>query len=107
MHGCLSLPLKTEQVFMVRSMLSVPYFERALYDLPEEEVTAGRILALADEIEVRQRGRPWYWAPWGGWRGKEATWAWSICSRLHNVCPRLLPAACRRRSRAGRRRARS
>ena len=26
------------EVFMVRSMLSVPYFEKALYELPEEEV---------------------------------------------------------------------
>ncbi|KAI3435664.1 hypothetical protein D9Q98_001722 [Chlorella vulgaris] len=43
-------------VLMCRSMLSVPYFERALYLLPEEEVTAERILALADETEVKIEG---------------------------------------------------
>lgn len=42
----------------VRTMLSVPYFEKALYELPEEEVTAQRILALADEVEARIEGGP-------------------------------------------------
>ena len=37
-------------------MLSVPYFEKALYELPEEEVTPQRILALADEVEARIEG---------------------------------------------------
>jgi hypothetical protein len=46
------------EVFMVRSMLSVPYFERALYDLPEGEVSGQRILALADEVESRIEGGP-------------------------------------------------
>lgn len=32
-------------------MLAVPYFEKRLYELPDEEVTAERILSLADEIE--------------------------------------------------------
>lgn len=51
--GCHSrLNRSRVQVLMCRSMLSVPYFERALYLLPEEEVTAERILALADETEV-------------------------------------------------------
>ena len=45
-------------VFAVRSMLSVPYFERALYELPEAEVTPRRILELADEIEARIEGGP-------------------------------------------------
>lgn len=39
-------------------MLSVPYFERELYRLPEAEVTAERILALADEVEARIEGGP-------------------------------------------------
>lgn len=39
-------------------MLSVPYFERELYKLPEEEVTAERVLALADEVEGRIEGGP-------------------------------------------------
>ncbi|KAL4458233.1 hypothetical protein ABPG75_013098 [Micractinium tetrahymenae] len=46
------------EVFQVRAMLSVPYFEKALYDLPEEEVTGERILALADEIESKIEGGP-------------------------------------------------
>lgn len=44
-------------VLAVRSMLSVPYFEKALYELPEEEVTPERILELADETERRIEGR--------------------------------------------------
>lgn len=43
-------------VFMLRSMLAVPYFEKALYELPEEEVTPERILQLADEIELKIQG---------------------------------------------------
>lgn len=42
----------------MRAMLSVPYFEKALYELPEEEVTGERILALADEVEARIEGGP-------------------------------------------------
>jgi hypothetical protein len=37
-------------------MLSVPYFERALYELPEEEVTPERILRMADEMEAHIEG---------------------------------------------------
>lgn len=40
----------------LRAMLSVPYFEKALYELPDEEVTADRIQSLADEIEIRIQG---------------------------------------------------
>ena len=40
----------------LRAMLSVPYFEKALYELPDDEVTAERIQALADEIEIRIQG---------------------------------------------------
>lgn len=32
-------------------MLAVPYFEKRLYELPDEEVTAERIVSLADEVE--------------------------------------------------------
>eukprot|EP00292_Cryptomonas_paramecium_P033769 CAMPEP_0113690894 /NCGR_PEP_ID=MMETSP0038_2-20120614/18078_1 /TAXON_ID=2898 /ORGANISM="Cryptomonas paramecium" /LENGTH=663 /DNA_ID=CAMNT_0000612337 /DNA_START=93 /DNA_END=2080 /DNA_ORIENTATION=- /assembly_acc=CAM_ASM_000170 len=41
------------KVFTLRAMLAVPYFEKALYELPEAEVTAERIQALADEVEAR------------------------------------------------------
>jgi hypothetical protein len=39
------------KVFQLRSMLSVSYFEKALYEMPEEEVTAEAVLKLADKIE--------------------------------------------------------
>lgn len=38
-------------VFMVRSMLAVPFFEKALYELAEEQVTPEALTALADSIE--------------------------------------------------------
>eukprot|EP01063_Lacrimia_lanifica_P016002 TRINITY_DN22630_c0_g1_i1.p1 TRINITY_DN22630_c0_g1~~TRINITY_DN22630_c0_g1_i1.p1 ORF type:complete len:633 (+),score=226.34 TRINITY_DN22630_c0_g1_i1:33-1931(+) len=44
------------QVFAVRSMLIVPYFEKALYELPEEEVTPENVLRLADEIDMKLFG---------------------------------------------------
>jgi len=44
------------EVFMVRAMLAVPYFEKALYELPDEEVTAEAILALADRVEDEIQG---------------------------------------------------
>jgi hypothetical protein len=44
------------QVFQLRSMLSVSYFEKALYELPEEEVTAEAVLKLADKIEQEIQG---------------------------------------------------
>ena len=37
-------------------MLAVPYFEKALYELPEERVTPDDLKALADEIERRIQG---------------------------------------------------
>ena len=46
------------KVFMLRAMLAVPYFEKALYELPDEEVTAERIQALAQEVEERVQGGP-------------------------------------------------
>lgn len=39
------------RVFTLRSMLSVPYFEKALYELPDDQVTAEGIQALADRVE--------------------------------------------------------
>jgi hypothetical protein len=38
-------------VLQLRAMLSVSYFEKALYEMPEEEVTAEAVLKLADKIE--------------------------------------------------------
>jgi len=38
-------------VFQLRAMLSVSYFEKALYELPEEQVTAENVRKLADKIE--------------------------------------------------------
>ena len=43
-------------VFQLRAMLSVSYFEKALYELPESEVTAEKIQSLADEIETKIQG---------------------------------------------------
>lgn len=43
-------------VFQLRAMLAVSYFEKALYELSESEVTAEKVLALADEIEKDIQG---------------------------------------------------
>jgi len=43
-------------VFALRRMLSVPYFERALYELPEAELTPERVQGLAAEVEERVGG---------------------------------------------------
>jgi oligoendopeptidase F len=43
-------------VFGLRGMLAVSYFEKALYELPEEEVTKDNVLALADKIETEIQG---------------------------------------------------
>ena len=43
-------------VFVVRSMLAVPFFEKALYELPEEQVTPDQVTALADSIEKDVEG---------------------------------------------------
>ena len=40
----------------LRAMIAVPYFERALYELPEAELSAKRISELADEIEMKIQG---------------------------------------------------
>ena len=43
-------------VFQIRAMLSVSYFEKALYELPEDQVTKENILKLADEMETKIQG---------------------------------------------------
>ena len=43
-------------VFIVRSMLAVPFFEKAVYELPEEQVTPEQVTALADSIEKDVEG---------------------------------------------------
>lgn len=37
-------------------MLAVPYFERALYELPASELTPENVLALADATEAKVQG---------------------------------------------------
>lgn len=46
------------KVFGLRAMICVPYFEKALYELPESEVTAERVAQLADEVELKIQGGP-------------------------------------------------
>eukprot|EP01060_Flectonema_neradi_P012246 TRINITY_DN1912_c0_g1_i1.p1 TRINITY_DN1912_c0_g1~~TRINITY_DN1912_c0_g1_i1.p1 ORF type:complete len:649 (+),score=138.63 TRINITY_DN1912_c0_g1_i1:68-1948(+) len=46
------------RVFGIRGMLAVPYFEKALYELPDDEVTAENILRIADEMDNRILGGP-------------------------------------------------
>eukprot|EP00814_Leptocylindrus_danicus_P016230 CAMPEP_0116021066 /NCGR_PEP_ID=MMETSP0321-20121206/10165_1 /TAXON_ID=163516 /ORGANISM="Leptocylindrus danicus var. danicus, Strain B650" /LENGTH=633 /DNA_ID=CAMNT_0003491865 /DNA_START=38 /DNA_END=1939 /DNA_ORIENTATION=+ len=43
-------------VFQLRAMLAVSYFEKALYELPDEEVTPERVMQLADEVEKSIQG---------------------------------------------------
>mmetsp|Transcript_7194 Transcript_7194/g.9340 ORF Transcript_7194/g.9340 Transcript_7194/m.9340 type:complete len:249 (+) Transcript_7194:1320-2066(+) len=44
------------QVLQLRAMLSVSYFEKALYELPEDQLTVDKVQALADEIETKIQG---------------------------------------------------
>lgn len=44
------------QVFQLRAMLSVSYFEKALYELPEADLTPANVQALADKIENEIQG---------------------------------------------------
>ena len=37
-------------------MLAVPYFEKALYELAEDDVTPEKVSALADKIELELQG---------------------------------------------------
>ena len=44
------------KVFALRGMIAVPYFEKALYEMPEDELSADSIKALADKIEKDIQG---------------------------------------------------
>eukprot|EP01052_Picozoa_sp_SAG31_P029298 SAG31_NODE_2901_length_4931_cov_23.498344_3_plen_103_part_00 len=44
------------RVFALRAMLSVPYFEKALYELPDDRITADEIQALANRVEKDIQG---------------------------------------------------
>ena len=44
------------KVFQLRAMLSVSYFEKALYELPDHELTTENVQKLADEIELKIQG---------------------------------------------------
>ena len=46
------------RVFSLRSMIAVPFFEKALYELPEDQLTAERVQSIADEVEERICGGP-------------------------------------------------
>eukprot|EP00193_Tetraselmis_chui_P018148 CAMPEP_0177782156 /NCGR_PEP_ID=MMETSP0491_2-20121128/18288_1 /TAXON_ID=63592 /ORGANISM="Tetraselmis chuii, Strain PLY429" /LENGTH=772 /DNA_ID=CAMNT_0019302379 /DNA_START=172 /DNA_END=2490 /DNA_ORIENTATION=- len=46
------------EVFALRGMITIPFFEKALYELKEDEVTAENILQLADRIDVEINGGP-------------------------------------------------
>ncbi|KAJ3319689.1 hypothetical protein HDV06_006105 [Boothiomyces sp. JEL0866] len=44
------------EVFQLRAMLAVPFFERKLYELPEDQVTPENVVRIADEIEMQVQG---------------------------------------------------
>ena len=44
------------KVFALRGMIAVPYFEKALYEMAEEDLSAESIKALADKIEKDIQG---------------------------------------------------
>jgi len=43
-------------VLSLRAMLAVPFFEKALYETPEDELTAESVQALADKVEAEVQG---------------------------------------------------
>ena len=43
-------------VLMLRGMLAVPYFEKALYEMDETQLSAESIAALADRIDLQIQG---------------------------------------------------
>lgn len=45
-------------VLQLRGMLAVPYFEKALYELPESELTPANVLALAESVQLEIQGGP-------------------------------------------------
>jgi hypothetical protein len=50
--------LVVRQVAELRSMIAVPYFEKALYEMPEEQLTSASLMALADQVEKEIQGGP-------------------------------------------------
>jgi oligoendopeptidase F len=44
------------RVQRLRAMLCVPYFEKALYELSDDDINAEKIQRLADEIEMKIQG---------------------------------------------------
>ena len=44
------------KVLALRGMIAVPYFEKALYELPEDQLTTENITRIADEIEEKIQG---------------------------------------------------
>lgn len=44
------------KVFELRRMLSVPYFEKALYELPEDQLTAEKVQQVAEEVAIKTQG---------------------------------------------------
>ena len=53
--GLSSLPADRCQL---RAMLAVSYFEKALYELPDDEVTKENVIALAEKTELEVQGGP-------------------------------------------------
>ena len=41
---------------MLRAMIAVPYFEKALYETPADELSPEKIAEIADEIEKKIQG---------------------------------------------------
>ncbi|KAJ9524541.1 hypothetical protein QJQ45_024105 [Haematococcus lacustris] len=44
------------EVFALRGMLAVPYFEKALYEMPEDQLTVEALIQLADKVEQDIQG---------------------------------------------------
>ena len=44
------------EVLALRGMLAVPYFEKALYEMPEDKLSAAAVIALADQVETEVQG---------------------------------------------------
>ena len=44
------------EVLTLRGMIAVPYFEKALYEMAEEDLSAASVKALADKIEMEIQG---------------------------------------------------
>jgi oligoendopeptidase F len=44
------------KVFQLRGMIAVPYFEKALYEMDEKDLTPENVLKVADEVEMKIQG---------------------------------------------------